>query len=106
MDGEKCPKCDGDRCPYCLQTGKRLYEIGEEVIWDNQEGSLAPSSVREETYRKHVGRTYRVNALMNLPGSQDRYYVGIDVEMETVLGGTCGALVFDTNLRRPHEGNG
>jgi len=23
-----CPKCHGNRCPACFQTGKRLYEIG------------------------------------------------------------------------------
>jgi len=99
---ERCPKCRGDRCPHCFQTGKRLYEIGEQVVWDNQEGSLAPWNVREEDYRRYVGKTYRVNALMAHPGdTENRYYVGIDVAMETVDGRITSMLVFDTNLRRP-----
>jgi len=57
--------------------------------------------VREEDYRTYVGKTYRVNALMARPGdTEDRYYVGIDVAMETIHGGTASMLVFDTNLRR------
>lgn len=97
----KCLKCNGARCPFCLQTGKLLFEIGEEVVWDNQDGSVAPMSVKEHAYRQHVGKVYRVNVLMAYPDESDRYYVGIDVVMKTAGGTTIGGnLVFDTNLRR------
>jgi len=99
-DTTTCSECDGDGCPFCLQTGKRLFRIGERVVWDNQEGSLAPMNVREEEYRTYVGKIYRVVALMAHPGDTERrYYVGIDAKMDSVTGKTSTTLVFDTNLR-------
>jgi len=78
-----------------------LFKIGEQVVWDNQDGSLAPWDVREEEYRKYVGKTYRVIALMAHPeDTERRYYVGIDAKMDTIHGKTTTTLVFDTNLQQ------
>ncbi len=102
---DPCPACGGAGCPRCFGTGKRRFEIGEEVVWDNQEGSLAPPSVLER-HKKYLGHTYRVTALMEVPDDPDRYYVGIDVKLEPSLDGSQGLLVFDTNLLRlPKDGD-
>ena len=108
---EKCGKCSGARCPSCFHTGKRLFEIGQRVVWENQDHSLEPESLKARN-EKYLGGVYTVNALMNCPERDspaghtdhqfaDLYYVGIDdCRYEGWSTGTYNtSLVFDANLR-------
>lgn len=91
-----CPKCDGDGCHCCFHTGKRLFEIGDHVVWVNQDRSLDPNT----NNAKYMGCVQRVTAIMDCLGKNnaDVYYVGIDaVRVDNYANGT--QLLFDINLR-------
>lgn len=97
---ERCPRCDGERCDACFHTGKALYQIGDRVVFDNQDHSLAPPSVQAE-YEKHLGLVYSVTSIMDCPGERfsNFYYVGIDLSTVRRAYGSTNNLVFDVNLR-------
>jgi hypothetical protein len=97
---ERCTRCNGERCSACFHTGKELYEIGDHVVFDNQDHSLAPQSVQAR-YGQYVGNVYSIIALMDCPGERfrDFYYAGIDLPDERD-GSTSSHLMFDVNLRR------
>lgn len=95
----KCTECGGERCPYCLGTGKRLFRIGEYVVWDNLEGSRLPSGILV-TWVKYLGSVYRVVAISRVNTAHcDRYEVGIDVPISTPWTDLQRVTLHDANLR-------